>query len=98
MVWQNLGIVVLIWLGLRWCDRPTLATGAALGTAGGLVALININPIPIFAVALAAFPDRRSFDVHMLRAAMLSAITATLIVAPWIARDAVMFGRFYPIR
>jgi hypothetical protein len=30
MAWQDLGVVVLIWLGLRWCDRPTLATGAAM--------------------------------------------------------------------
>jgi len=26
-VWQELGIVVLVYFGLRWCDRPTLSTG-----------------------------------------------------------------------
>jgi hypothetical protein len=98
-VWQELGIVVLVYFGLRWCDRPTLSTGGALGVIGGLTALININPIPIFLVALSTpVLESRSLDAHLLRAMLLSVLTATLIVAPWIVRDALMFGRLYPVR
>ena len=98
-VWQELGIVVLIFFGLRWCDRPTLSTGAALGVTGGFTALVNVNPIPIFLVALITpLLERRSLDVHLLRALIPPIITATLIVAPWIVRDAITFGRLYPVR
>jgi hypothetical protein len=98
-VWQELGVVVLVYLGLRWCDRPTLWSGSALGAIGGLTALVNINPIPIFLVALGTpFLERRSLDTRLLRAMILSILTATLIVAPWIVRDALMFGRLYPVR
>jgi hypothetical protein len=98
-VWQELGFALLIWLGLRWCDRPTLSTGSALGAVGGIVALINVNPIPIFAVAIAApLLERRSFDAPQWRAAMLCAGIATLIVVPWVVRNIAVFGRLYPVR
>ena len=37
---------------MRWIDRPNLKTAAALGMMGGILALINVTPLPIFAVAL----------------------------------------------
>jgi len=98
-VWQELAVAVLVFLGLRWCDRPTLSTGAALGMVGGLTALISLNPVPIFLVALITpFLERRSLDARLLHAMILSILTATLIVAPWIVRDALVFGRLYPLR
>jgi hypothetical protein len=98
-VWQELGVALLIWLGLRWCDRTTLPTGSALGAVGGIVALINVNPIPIFAVAIAApLLERRFFSAPQWRAAMLCAGVAILASLHGFVRIIAVFGRLYPVR
>lgn len=59
------------------------------GTLGGLAALTN----PILAAAwavLLVFADRRRAGIPCL--------VAALIVSPWIARNAFVFGRFVPIK
>ena len=61
--------------------------------------MINLNPFPIFLVALITpFLERRTLDAHLLRATAISLFAATLVLAPWIVRNALVFGRFYPVR
>jgi hypothetical protein len=96
-VWQELSIAALVWFGLRWWERPTTRSAVMLGITGGISALINISPIPVFLQALAA-PAFRSLDRGVLRRACLGGLVAFLIVTPWIVRNRLVFGHFVPLR
>ena len=99
LVWQELILVALIYAGLWWCDEPTIYSGSTLGALGGLMALINVTPLPIFAMALVTpLLDNKFRRAGVLRAAVVSGIVATAIIGPWLVRDALRFGCFVPIR
>lgn len=97
--WQELGTALVVLLGMRWIDRPRLKTLIPLALAGGTLALINVTPMPIFAVilfwpAIQNRPARR----RMLGLGALGGGLALLIVSPWMIRDALVFHAFMPLR
>jgi hypothetical protein len=97
--WQELAIAALVCAALWWCDDPNRRSGAALGAAAGILALINVTPLPVYAVALMEpFISRRAPRRAMLGAALLSAAVAGSIVAPWLIRNAVELHAFVPVR
>lgn len=97
--WQELGTALMVLLAMRWIDRPSAKTVAPFAIVSGLLALINVTPMPIFAVALlisvlSARLDRRRTVAH----AALGGTLAFLIVLPWFVHDAREFHRFIPLR
>jgi hypothetical protein len=98
-VWQELILVALIYAGLWWCDEPNIYSGSTLGALGGLMALINVTPLPIFATALVTPLIENKFRrAGILRVAVVSGIVTMAIIGPWLVRDALRFGSFVPIR
>ncbi|MCH8275858.1 MAG: hypothetical protein IH851_13835 [Armatimonadetes bacterium] len=98
-VWQEAGVAALVLCAMRWWEYPRLGRGLALGAVAGAVGLINPTPVPVFAVALVTpLLTRRHPGIAVARATALSGIVAALFVAPWIVRNAVVFGRFVPMR
>lgn|GEM_PF-2283378 len=97
--WQELAIALLVCAALWWCDDPKRRSGAALGAAAGILALINVTPLPVYAVALMEpFIRRRAPLRAMAGAAAVSAAVAGSIVAPWLIRNAVELHAFVPMR
>ena len=95
--WQELGVALLVWCGISWAQQPSRRNAVALGCTGGIVALINVTPIPLFLLAVGGPLLRRS-ATHVWRRAALALVIAGLIVAPWLLRHAAVFGRFVPLR
>ena len=97
--WQELGAALVVLLGMRWIDRPNLKTVVPLGIAGGIWALINVSPIPIFAVIL-LLPvlENRKRRKQILGYGVVGAALALLIVMPWLVRNAVVLHAFVPLR
>lgn len=95
--WQELGIAVLVWLGIAWRDDPSRRNAVGLGVAGGLVALVNVTPAPVFLLALARPVVGRVARGVRARAA-LAVVLAALIVSPWLVRNAAVFDRPIPLR
>ncbi len=97
--WQELIVAALIYAGLWWCDEPSPYSGSTLGALGGLTALINVTPVPIFVVALVTpLFENKHPRARILRAATLCGIVAAIIVGPWLVRNALRFGHFVPLR
>jgi hypothetical protein len=98
-VFQELGLVVLVYCAMAWWDRPGLREGLLMGAVAGVVALVNPTPVPIYAIALIApLVVRRDKRLTVARHILASGLVASFIVAPWIIRDYSVFGRFVPIR
>jgi hypothetical protein len=98
-VWQEAALAALMCVALWWCDMPSRRSGSALGAAAGVLALINVTPLPIYPVALVEPLARiRRNRAEMLGAALLSVVIAGAIVAPWLIRNAVELGAFVPMR
>lgn len=97
--WQELGTALLILLAMRWIDRPGLLTVLPLALVGGCLALINVTPIPIFAVALLLpLPGSEVNRKQILRGTAVGTFVAFLIVLPWLTRNAMVLGAFVPFR
>jgi len=99
LVWQELGVVVLVWCAMMWLDSPSKRRAILLGVAAGLMAWVNVTPLPIFIVALAApllrvSPNRSAICGY----ASLALLVALLVMSPWLARNALRFGRLIPMR
>jgi hypothetical protein len=98
-VFQELGLVVLVYCAMVWWDRPGLREGLIMGAVAGVVALVNPTPVPIYAIALIApLVVQRDKRLTVARHIIASGLVASFIVAPWIIRDYSVFGRFMPIR
>ena len=97
--WEEFATALVVLLGMKWIDRPSLKTVVPLGMAGGILALINVTPVPIFAVALVvpAFrnPAGRSRSLGL---GAVGATLALLLCLPWLVRNAVVFHTFVPTR
>ena len=61
------------------------------------MALINVTPIPLFLVAVCG-PLLQRTGTRVRRRAALALVIAGLIVAPWLLRNAAVFGHFVPLR
>ena len=97
--WQELGIAVLVYLGLRWEDAPSVRNGLWLGVAAGATALVNPVPILIFFVALGLpFFRKRDQYFSLTYATAVALMVAAVLVAPWLVRNYRVFGHFVPIR
>lgn len=101
--WQECGTALMVLLGMRWIDRPSAKTVVPLGIAAGVLALINVTSMPIFAVILllplfksgkAGRESRR----RVLGLASAGLGLAVLITVPWTIRNAVVMHAFMPLR
>ncbi len=92
-----MGVVVL--LGMRWIDRPSMRTVVPLGIVAGILALINVTPMPIFAVIL-LLPviENRGVRLRVFGYGAVGAVLALAVTMPWIVRNAVVLHAFVPLR
>jgi hypothetical protein len=97
--WQELSVAVMVLLGMHWIDRPSLKTAAPLGISAGILALINVTPVPVFAVILVLplFRNRQARK-RIAVAAAVSAALSVLVISPWILRNALVLHAFVPMR
>ena len=97
--YQELVVALMVLLGLKWIDRPRVKTVLPVGITAGILALINVTPMPIFPVIL-ALPvlQRRENWKRVLGYGTVGALTAFLIILPWLIRDAVVFHTIVPLR
>ena len=97
--WQELAVGVMVLLGMRWIDRPGLKTAAPLGISAGVLALINVTPVPVFGVILLLplFQNREARR-RIFGAATVSAVLSVLVISPWIVRNALVLHAFVPMR
>lgn len=97
--WQELATALVVLLGMLWIDRPSLKTVVPLGIMGGILALINVTPMPIFVVIL-LLPaiGNRERRRQMLGYGAAGASLALLIVLPWLIRNAVVLHAIVPVR
>lgn len=97
--WQELATALVVLLGMRWIDRPSLKTVMPLGIMGGILGLINVTPLPIFAVILVLPAFRKGENRNpALACGAVGATLALLICLPWLLRDAAVFHTFVPMR
>ena len=92
---------VVVWLAFRYMRGPGRPAWWSWGLAGGLAAATS--PSIAFgwtALSVAAFLRARAGRAPRAdrRRLVLAAALAAALVAPWIARNAVVFGRFIPIK
>jgi hypothetical protein len=97
-VWQELGVVALVFCAMRWSDNPSIREGLIMGAVAGGVVLVNPTPAPIYAIALIVPLVARRKNLAIAHAAVASGVVAVVIVSPWLVRDAIVFGQFVPIR
>lgn len=97
--WQELAVAVMVLLGMRWIDRPGLKTAAPLGISAGILALINVTPVPVFAVIL-LLPLFQQCEARrrIFGAATVSVVLSVLVISPWIVRNALVLHAFVPMR
>lgn len=97
--WQELAVAVMVLLGMRWIDRPALKTAAPLGISAGILALINVTPVPVFAVIL-LLPlfQNRVARKRIAGAVAVSVALSLLVISPWIVRNALVLHAFLPMR
>lgn len=97
--WQELGTAVMVLLGMKWIDQPTLKSATWLGIVAGILALINVTPMPIFIVILLLpLVQNRTHWKRLLGYGSVSATLALLITLPWLIRNAVVLHAFVPLR
>lgn len=97
--WQELGTALMVLLGMKWIDRPSLRSVLPVGIAAGILALINVVPMPIFPVIL-LLPalKNRAQRKRILACGSAGAAIVLLMILPWIIRNAVVLHAFVPLR
>lgn len=99
MPWQELGTALMVLLGMKWIDRPGLKSATPLGIVAGIVALVNVTPLPIFPIILLLpILENRAQWKRILGYGTFGATLAFVIVLPWILRNAVVLHAFVPMR
>ena len=97
--WQELATAAMVLLGMKWIDRPSLKSVMPLGVVAGILALINVTPMPVFPVLLLLpMLQNREAWKRTLSYASAGAFLALLITLPWIVRNALALHAFVPLR
>lgn len=97
--WQGLATAAMVLLGMQWIDKPSLKSVVPVGIVAGILALINVTPMPVFPLILLLpiLQDRQSWRRN-LSYACAGAGLALVIVLPWMVRNAVALHAFVPLR
>jgi 4-amino-4-deoxy-L-arabinose transferase-like glycosyltransferase len=97
-------ITLLVWLMVRFYEKPTVARGALVGLVGGLAALTKAvaAPIPVLfaiGIVLAVRSARKRGESATVPWKPLLAIVAVMAcsIAPWTIRNYRATGHFVPI-
>ncbi|MCA1663338.1 MAG: glycosyltransferase family 39 protein [Myxococcales bacterium] len=85
---------IFLALGVASARRPLVAAAAAGASAG---ALILVKPEFGIWLPLVALPSLRAGWRRVAAVLAVAALAATVVLSPWIARNALVFHRFIPL-
>jgi hypothetical protein len=95
-VWLIMLLVgALVYMADRlWTSPPGRRAATCWGLIGGVAMLSSpaLGPVWLALTALLARASRR------VRPFLLSSLVAAAVMAPWVARNAIVFGRFIPVK
>ena len=98
LVWQEAAVVVFALFTMVWWDRMNIARSILVGLAGGVLALINVTPLPIIAFAF-LFPALKKRPLReVIPPILVAASCFAIVIAPWLVRNAEVFHRIVPLR
>lgn len=90
--WQELGVALVIYLGLIFTEHGRIRSAVALGAAAGATLLVNVTPLPIYLFILSV-NLRRSFA-----GVALSIALSLGLIAPWMVRNYLVLDQIVPLR
>lgn len=95
LTFDALFVTLVVWQLVRLAERPTLRTGVVMGAVGGLAILSRPTIAVLLPLGVAwALWVRRSEWAAMMRSAVVAALVVCAVVAPWVARNCRVQGRF----
>lgn len=97
-VWQDAALAVFVLLAMRWWEQLSFGRGAVVGLWGGTLGIINVTPVPIVIGTILIPVVRSRPRLSGLRSAGISACCFVMVIAPWLARNAVVFRTPVPMR
>jgi hypothetical protein len=97
-VWQELALALFLLLAMRWAEQPGARRAALAGISGGVLALVNVTPIPIVLIAIAFVAAILRRNGNSLRSPAIALLYFATVIAPWLARNALVFHDLVPLR
>jgi len=95
-VWQEAFLALFLFSLLTWRERATPRSAAIAGFCGGVLALINVTPLPIVVILIGLV----GFDLRELgyKSAWISVTAFVVVLAPWVVRNCTVFDTLVPLR
>ena len=97
-VWQEVALALFLLLAMRWTEKPGRRSAALAGISGGVLALINVTPIPIVLITIALVAAKTRFNRDSLRSPAIALLCFLAVIAPWLTRNALVFHALVPLR
>jgi hypothetical protein len=97
-VWQEAALALFFLCAIRWWDRMEFPLTLALGAAGGILALINVTPLPVILFAILYPAARRDRKKGAIGQAAFCLCVLSFVVSPQLVRNAIVFRTFVPLR
>jgi hypothetical protein len=97
-VWQEAALALFLLLAMRWVEKPGPRSAALAGISGGVLALINVTPIPVVLIAIALVAARSRFSRDSLPSTAIALLCFLAVTAPWMTRNTLAFHAFVPLR
>lgn len=92
-------VTFMVWLAIRWTDRPGVRGAAGLGALAGVGFLVR-SPLGFMCVATlaaaAVVVARGRGRAAAIRPVLVGAATLVLVITPWAVRNGIQYGAFVP--
>ena len=76
------------------CPSASVGRSVAWGVAGGFATLVS----PVLGLCWALLSFAESVRIRRLRPLVVACVACVVVVTPWVVRNAIVFGRFIPVK